>query len=131
MSVDGGVLRTSRALNLAARPHTHNACPAPLTPSLPPQHTGDWTLQAYARSAPYPRGTVVAQDFFDMGERLLSFLCAASLMLLRAACCPGKVLAPSSPPPPIPPATPLHARAPPPRTPHHTHTLCRPYPRRH
>lgn len=31
------------------------------------QHTGDWTLRAYARAAPFPRGTTVAQDFFDLG----------------------------------------------------------------
>ena len=31
------------------------------------QHTGDWTLRAYARVAPHPRGTTVGQDFFDLG----------------------------------------------------------------
>ncbi len=31
------------------------------------QHTDDWTLRAYARVAPYPRGNSVAQDFFEMG----------------------------------------------------------------
>ena len=31
------------------------------------QAAGGWPLGAYARSAPYPRGTVVAQDFFRSG----------------------------------------------------------------
>jgi hypothetical protein len=31
------------------------------------QHTGDWVLRAYARAAPFPRGTTVAQDFFELG----------------------------------------------------------------
>lgn len=39
----------------------------PWGPDVVFQHTGDWTLQAYARSAPHPRGTTLAQDFFDLG----------------------------------------------------------------
>ncbi|KAL4421351.1 hypothetical protein ABPG75_010642 [Micractinium tetrahymenae] len=39
----------------------------PWGPDVVFQHTGDWTLQAYARSAPHPRGTTMAQDFFDLG----------------------------------------------------------------
>ncbi|KAL4424855.1 hypothetical protein ABPG77_011105 [Micractinium sp. CCAP 211/92] len=39
----------------------------PWGPDVLFQHTGDWTLQAYARSAPNPRGTTMAQDFFDLG----------------------------------------------------------------
>ena len=31
------------------------------------QHSGDWTLRAYSRVAPYPRGTTVGQDFFELG----------------------------------------------------------------
>jgi hypothetical protein len=36
-------------------------------PDLVFQHTGDWTLRAYARAAPNPRGNTVAQDFFELG----------------------------------------------------------------
>jgi len=39
----------------------------PWGPDLLFQHTGDWTLRAYARSAPYPRGNTVCQDFFELG----------------------------------------------------------------
>jgi len=40
----------------------------PWGPDVLFQHTGDsWTLRAYARAAPYPRGTTIAQDFFDLG----------------------------------------------------------------
>eukprot|EP00887_Chlorella_sp_A99_P005787 scaffold1.g5787.t1 len=39
----------------------------PWGPDVLFQHTGDWTLAAYARAAPYPRGTTVAQDFFELG----------------------------------------------------------------
>lgn len=36
-------------------------------PDIVFQHTGDWALEAYARVAPYPRGSSIAQDFFDAG----------------------------------------------------------------
>jgi hypothetical protein len=44
----------------------------PWGPDVVFQHTGDWTLAAYARSAPHPRGTTLAQDFFDLGGWLAS-----------------------------------------------------------
>ncbi len=44
----------------------------PWGPDVVFQHTGDWTLAAYARSAPHPRGTTLAQDFFDLGGWLSS-----------------------------------------------------------
>jgi len=31
------------------------------------QHTNDWTLKAFAKVAPYPRGNSMAQDFFELG----------------------------------------------------------------
>lgn len=49
-----GGSRSSRALR-----------PRPL--DLLARPAGDWALRAYARAAPYPRGTTVAQDFFDLG----------------------------------------------------------------
>ena len=39
----------------------------PWGPDVIFQHTDDWTLSAFARVAPYPRGNSVAQDFFEMG----------------------------------------------------------------
>ena len=43
-------------------------CPAPSsTNNTSLQAAGGWPLGAYARSAPHPRGTVVAQDFFRSG----------------------------------------------------------------
>ena len=39
----------------------------PWGPDVLFQHTDDWTLRAYARVVPYPRGNSVAQDFFEMG----------------------------------------------------------------
>ena len=31
------------------------------------QHTDDWTLKAFSKVAPYPRGNSMAQDFFELG----------------------------------------------------------------
>lgn len=39
----------------------------PWGPDVVFQHTGDWTLRAYARAAPAPRGTTLGQDFFELG----------------------------------------------------------------
>ena len=39
----------------------------PWGPDVVFQHTGDWTLRAYARTAPAPRGTTVGQDLFELG----------------------------------------------------------------
>lgn len=39
----------------------------PWGPDVLFQHTGDWTLRAYARSAPFPRGNTLVQDFFELG----------------------------------------------------------------
>ncbi|KAL4547458.1 hypothetical protein Ndes2526B_g06708 [Nannochloris sp. 'desiccata'] len=39
----------------------------PWGPDVLFQHTGDWTLRAYARTAPAPRGTTLGQDFFELG----------------------------------------------------------------
>jgi hypothetical protein len=39
----------------------------PWGPDVVFQHTGDWTLRAYARTAPAPRGTTLGQDFFELG----------------------------------------------------------------
>ena len=39
----------------------------PWGPDVVFQHSGDWTLRAYARVAPSPKGTTVGQDFFDLG----------------------------------------------------------------
>lgn len=39
----------------------------PWGPDVIFQHTDDWTLSAFAKVAPYPRGNSVAQDFFEMG----------------------------------------------------------------
>ncbi|KAK9806066.1 hypothetical protein WJX73_010823 [Symbiochloris irregularis] len=35
-------------------------------PAVVFQATGDWPIEAFSRSAPHPRGTVIAQDCFDM-----------------------------------------------------------------
>ncbi|EFN50786.1 hypothetical protein CHLNCDRAFT_142511 [Chlorella variabilis] len=58
------VLRVAPAAPAAAR---KKASTGPWGPDVVFQHTGDWTLAAYARSAPRPRGTTMAQDFFDLG----------------------------------------------------------------
>jgi hypothetical protein len=47
----------------------------PWGPAVVFQHTGDWSLAAFARAAPRPRGTTMAQDFFDLGGRLVVVLC--------------------------------------------------------
>lgn len=41
----------------------------PWGPDVLFQSSLDWTLPAYARSAPHPRGNTVFQDFFDLGAR--------------------------------------------------------------
>lgn len=76
----------------------------PWGPDVVFQHTGDWTLAAYARSAPHPRGTTLAQDFFDLGGWLASswrkeelhlssfFFLALEHMLLLVFFWPGGLL---------------------------------------
>lgn len=60
------------------------------------QAAGAWPLGAYARSAPHPRGTVVAQDFFRSGLLPADTdfrVFEASLLrwqTLRPLCCSGK-----------------------------------------
>lgn len=39
----------------------------PLGPDFVFQNTGRWPIQAFAAVAPFPRGSVVAQDFFEFG----------------------------------------------------------------
>ncbi|KAL6780784.1 hypothetical protein ACKKBF_B11720 [Auxenochlorella protothecoides x Auxenochlorella symbiontica] len=58
----------------------------PWGPDVLFQSSLDWTLPAYARSAPHPRGNTVFQDFFDLGlipadtdYRLFSYRRAGSL----------------------------------------------------
>ena len=52
-----------------------------------PQAAGGWPLGAYARAAPHPRGTVVAQDFFRSGllPADTDFRVFAASLLRRAA----------------------------------------------
>lgn len=66
MQASHGFMATSpHAKNLGAFINLEST--GPWGPDVVFQHTGDWTLGAYARAAPYPRGTTVAQDFFELG----------------------------------------------------------------
>lgn len=66
MQASFGFMTTSpHASNLGAFINIESTGPG--GPDIVFQHTGDWTLRAYARAAPNPRGSSVAQDFFDMG----------------------------------------------------------------
>jgi hypothetical protein len=59
-----------------------------------PQAAGGWPLGAYARAAPHPRGTVVAQDFFRSGllPADTDFRVFAASLLRRAAALAASLL---------------------------------------
>ncbi len=67
-----------------------------------PQAAGGWPLGAYARAAPHPRGTVVAQDFFRSGllPADTDFRVFAASLLRRAAHPPPACSGASPHPPP-------------------------------
>lgn len=81
------------------------ACPVcPCMPTEPVPQS-----QAYARSAPRPRGTTMAQDFFDLGQTRGSSWLLVSVAGRRPACAPARrPAAAARPHPPLrPPINPL------------------------
>lgn len=66
MQASHGFMKTSEyAKNVGAFINIEST--GPWGPDVLFQHTDDWTLRAYARVVPFPRGNSVAQDFFEMG----------------------------------------------------------------